>query len=504
MRDLKHLTQKKRSIDSLLSGKSRDNKRVASSRRLPFGTRFRGCFDWFRLAVRLCGSFLSFFRVIFLALYGRLRLLPTSVILFLLIVVALTPLCFFAVSKAPKVAGDMVAWMRKLNAPSPREAEAARHSVTAQFETACALLNWASFSDDRLTARTPSELTVQYTIQSDLQKRVYDFMASNKVPYGVFIAMEPATGRILAMTSYSENSSSWKQRAFFDPYPMASLFKIVTASAALENKLITPETVVEFRGGFASENPRHWSAASRGKNNKLDITDAMGKSVNPVFGRVAADIAGKTYVMETVDRFGFNRAVFPDIPVKNSKAAEPQDVFGLMQMGAGLDHDVQISPLHAVMVMSAIANEGRMMRPELIEKIIKPDGTVWQVYAPQEALLRMVSPETALSLTKMLSSTVTTGTSRKAFHDQQGRRRLSVDVCAKTGSINGTDPQGYYSWFAAFAPAQNPQIALVALVINGERWKIKSSQVGAEALEEFFEKHDQRISAGRETRVMYP
>ncbi|NVN93543.1 MAG: penicillin-binding protein, partial [Desulfuromonadales bacterium] len=65
---------------------------------------------------------------------------------------------------------------------------------------------------------------------------------------------------------------------------------------------------------------------------------------------------------------------------------------------------------------------------------------------------------------------------------------LGVDVCAKTGSIDGTDPQGHYSWFAAFAPAKNPRIALVALVINQARWKIKSSQVGEQALEEFFER----------------
>jgi cell division protein FtsI/penicillin-binding protein 2 len=88
----------------------------------------------------------------------------------------------------------------------------------------------------------------------------------------------------------------------------------------------------------------------------------------------------------------------------------------------------------------------------------------------------------------MLSSTVTTGTSRRAFHDRRGRPLLDVDVCAKTGSIDGVDPRGHYSWFAAFAPARNPRIALVALVINQDRWKIKSSQVGEKALEEFFER----------------
>jgi cell division protein FtsI/penicillin-binding protein 2 len=86
----------------------------------------------------------------------------------------------------------------------------------------------------------------------------------------------------------------------------------------------------------------------------------------------------------------------------------------------------------------------------------------------------------------MLTSTVTSGTSRKAFHDRRGRPLLNVDIAAKTGSINGSDPKGHYSWFAAFAPVNNPKIALVALVINQDKWKIKSSQVGEQALEEFF------------------
>jgi cell division protein FtsI/penicillin-binding protein 2 len=88
----------------------------------------------------------------------------------------------------------------------------------------------------------------------------------------------------------------------------------------------------------------------------------------------------------------------------------------------------------------------------------------------------------------MLSSTVTTGTSRRAFHDRRGRPRLAVEIAAKTGSITGSDPRGHYSWFAAFAPAHNPRIALVALVINQDKWKIKSAQVGEQALEEFFKR----------------
>jgi cell division protein FtsI/penicillin-binding protein 2 len=312
-------------------------------------------------------------------------------------------------------------------------------------------------------------------------------MAAYQVPYGAFVAIEPSTGRILAMTSYSAADAPWTRGACFDLYPMASLFKIITASAALETKRITPETVVEFRGRPYSENPRYWDASPRGKNNRMDVTYAMAKSVNPVYGRVASDIAGKASLMELVHRFGFNQALLADTPAKASKAGEPQDNHGLKLMGAGLDHEVKISPLHAAVIMAAIANDGRMMSPSLTDQVVDKGGAVKQAHTPRE-LRRLVTPETAASLTRMLSSTVTSGTSRRAFHDRQGRPRLDVNVAAKTGSIDGRDPKGHYSWFAAFAPIRQPRIALVALVINQDRWRIKASQVGEQALEEFFGK----------------
>jgi cell division protein FtsI/penicillin-binding protein 2 len=217
----------------------------------------------------------------------------------------------------------------------------------------------------------------------------------------------------------------------------------------------------------------------------MDVTYAMGKSINPVYGRLACDIAGKASVMESVNRFGFNQALLPGTPTKESKAAEPLSSQDLMLMGAGLDHEVKISPLHAAVMIAAIANGGRMMVPGLTDRITDTRGAQIEAFTPSE-IRRLVSPETAGALTRMLSSTVTSGTSRKAFHDRRGRPLLNVDVAAKTGSINGSDPRGQYSWFAAFAPSNNPRIALVALVINQDKWKIKSSQVGEQALEEFF------------------
>ena len=461
MQDLKYLTQKKRFPLLATSRANKGNRRLAASR--------------YHLSRQLSLS------------REEKRRRFKQLLLVLAALAVVTPLCLYTLRAVPAAARGMVAWFQKQRSQTPREALAAKQPEASPFQMATSLLDSAVMEGDRFTARTGKGDTLHYTIQGDLQKRVHDFMADREVPYGVFVAIEPATGRILAMTAHSSINPEWERHAFFDVYPKASLFKIVTASAALENRLMTPDTVVEFRGGSVSESPRYWQASPRGRNNRLDVSCAMGKSVNPVYGRVASDIAGKTNVMQSVNRFGFNQKLLPGIPVKESRAIEPLDDHGLMLMGAGLDHEVKISPLHAAAMMAAIANNGRMMSPGLTESLTAPSGKARLTHTPRE-IRRLVSPETAQSLTRMLSSTVTTGTSRRAFHDRQGRPLLDVDVCAKTGSIDGTDPQGHYSWFAAFAPAQNPRIALVALVINQDRWKIKSSQVGQQALMAFFDR----------------
>ena len=459
MQDLKYLTEKKRSSSFKFPRPSHIKKKLASSG--------ANTIRKFRLPT------------------GKRRRQLERFLMFLAIALALIPVFTMVFRKAPVVFRNLATTLKSNTSLSP-SAEAAKPPPSS-FETACLLLDSANPVGDRLTARTVSGETLYYTIDEDLQNRVHDFMAKYQVPYGVFVAIEPATGRILAMTAHSSVDPDWDQDAFFELYPMASLFKIITASAALETKRITPETVVEFRGNSYSENPRYWDASPRGKNNRMDVTYAMGKSINPVYGRVASDIAGKVSIMEYVDKFGFNQTLLTGTPAKESLANEPQSDHDLKLMGAGLDHQVRISPLHAAVIMAAIANNGRMMSPALTEKLVNGKGIAKETLMPRE-IRRLVTPETAAALTRMLSSTVINGTSRRAFHDRRGRPRLDVKIAAKTGSITGTEPKGHYSWFAAFAPTENPRIALVALVINQDKWKIKSAQVGEQALEEFFER----------------
>lgn len=462
MQDLKNLSQKKSASGFSFSGNGHRNRR-------------------FNLAGAPARIRLSF------PAGKRLRRLKLALLL-IVMVLALAPLCVLVLRQALSAGSHARNWIGHITGSDTKTVEKARPSGPAsRFETANSLLETAEVNGPRVSVRTPEGLLHIYTIRGDLQQRVHDFLAKNQVPYGVFVAIEPTTGRILGMTAYSSVDPTWPKRSAYELYPMASLFKIITASAALENHKITPESVIEFRGNSYSENPRYWDISPRGNNNRMNVSYALGKSINPVYGRVASDLAGKSSVMASVSRFGFNQELLPGTPAKPSQAAEPANNHDLMLMGAGLNHEVKISPLHAAVIMSAIANGGKMMAPGLTSSIVDGKGTEKETFTPHE-LRQLVTPETSAALTRMLSSTVLTGTSRKAFHDRRGRPLINVQVAAKTGSIDGSDPKGHYSWFAAFAPIQNPRIALVALVINPDKWRIKASQVGAQALEEFFRK----------------
>jgi cell division protein FtsI/penicillin-binding protein 2 len=155
-------------------------------------------------------------------------------------------------------------------------------------------------------------------------------------------------------------------------------------------------------------------------------------------------------------------------------------------MGAGLGREVKISPIHAAAVMAGVANHGVMMTPLLAEKVTSGTGELLFSAAPLE-LRRFLSEESTVKLARTLSTTVNKGTSRRAFHDRRGRALISkINIAAKTGSIDGKDPEGQYSWFAAYAPMEDPQIALVVLVVNQGKWNVKASNVGEKALEAFF------------------
>ncbi|MCL2103334.1 MAG: penicillin-binding transpeptidase domain-containing protein [Syntrophorhabdaceae bacterium] len=329
----------------------------------------------------------------------------------------------------------------------------------------------------------PDGSSLILTIDKGLQSEIFNLFLRYDPPYGAFVAMEPSTGRVVALVGYRKGGKSDPWLALRAIYPAASLVKVITASAAIELGKISPSDEVWYQGGLYSINRAgiHSDFGSA----SMTFEEAFARSANGVFGRVTVRDVGTSALMTYLDKFGFGSPIPFDMPVEPSRAEVPSDEYELARTGAGFG-EVYASPLHMAMVMAALASDGRMPRPILIDRIVGADGNVEYESAPaifQDA----VYPETAQALVRMMVKTIEMGTSRRAFGTPDKTPLLQgMEVAGKTGSLSGWTPRLHFGWFAGFAPVDSPRLALAALVANDVQWKIRGSYVGKEAFSFYF------------------
>lgn len=318
-----------------------------------------------------------------------------------------------------------------------------------------------------------------------LQKEIFDLFRRYDPPYGVFAAMEPKTGRVLALVGYRQGGESDPWLPLKAIYPAASLIKVVTAAAALEKGSISPWDEISYRGGISRITRRGLRSRSGRGVPTMTLEEAIAKSANSVFGKVTVDFVGSETLEEFLEKFGFDQQIPFGLPVEPSHGEVPSDKFHLARTGAGFG-EVYVSPLHMAMIMSAISSSGEMPRPILIERVEDPEGNL--LYEAEPAKWRdTVSPGTADALLKMMVKTIEAGTSRRAFGTPDTTPLLrDMEVAGKTGSLSGWSPRMRFEWFTGAAPVQDAKIAVAALVVNSNHWKIKGSYVGKEAFSAYF------------------
>jgi len=167
-----------------------------------------------------------------------------------------------------------------------------------------------------------------------------------------------------------------------------------------------------------------------------------------------------------------------------SKAVIPEESYELARCGAGFG-EVTLNPLHAALIAAAVANQGVMMRPYLIETVRNSEGEI--LYQAQSKVwTQPISARTAMELNLMMRRTIDDGTASRTFQRYGKDLLKKVTISGKTGSLSGDNPPGLYDWFVGFAPAEDPQIAFSAMVINYQRYKLRGAFVAQEALRIFF------------------
>ncbi len=331
----------------------------------------------------------------------------------------------------------------------------------------------------------PNGNRVALTLNEELQERMFDLFRRFDPLYGLFAAMEPDTGRVVALVGYRRGGEPDPWLPLKAIYPAASLVKVVTASAAIERGKVSPQDEISYRGGIYGITRGGIHARDGRGVPKMSLEEAIARSANAVFGNVAVNHVGRPVLEEYLAKFGFGEKIPFDLPVEASRGEVPKDEFGLARTGAGFG-EVYVSPLHMAMIMSAIASGGAMPRPVLIDRIEDRDGA--PLYESSPAKWRdTILPETANAVVRMMVKTVEMGTSHRTFGTPDRTPLLQdMDIAGKTGSLSGWTPSVHFEWFAGVAPVGSPRLALSALVVNDSRWKIKGSYVGKEAFNSYF------------------
>ncbi|MGZ8474254.1 MAG: penicillin-binding transpeptidase domain-containing protein, partial [Candidatus Deferrimicrobiaceae bacterium] len=259
----------------------------------------------------------------------------------------------------------------------------------------------------------PNGNRVSLSLNEELQAQIFDLFRRFDPLYGVFAAMEPDTGRVVALVGYRRGGESDPWLPLKAIYPAASLIKVITASAAIERGKVSPQDEISYRGGIygISRGGIHVRDGRGGP--KMTLEEAIARSANAVFGKVAVNHVGGPVLEEYLVKFGFGQTIPFDLPVEPSRGEVPKDEYELARTGAGFG-EVYVSPLHMAMIMSAIASDGAMPRPVLIDRIEDRDGKALYESSPVK-WRDTVLPETANAVVRMMVKTVEMGTSHRTF-----------------------------------------------------------------------------------------
>jgi penicillin-binding protein A len=299
---------------------------------------------------------------------------------------------------------------------------------------------------------------------------------------GAVVAVEPQTGKVRVMVSIPEYDpnrvpSAFRQietdpnqpllnRATQELYPPGSTFKVVTATAALDSGKVSPTTVIDGSSpitisGVPLENAGGQSFGA------ISFTDALTNSVNTVFAQVGLRVGRETLV-EYMKRFGFYADPQLDYPgfqmvpsgILDGEGDYVEDGFDLGRVAigqGGLEGEIRASALQMALVAAAIANRGRLMKPRLTDRVVRPDGRVKERIEP-DLQSQVMEPDTAEQLAQMMSRVVEEGTGTAAALS-------GIAVAGKTGTAEvGANREFAQPWFIAFAPVDEPRIAIAVTI----------------------------------------
>jgi peptidoglycan glycosyltransferase len=328
---------------------------------------------------------------------------------------------------------------------------------------------------------------ISTSLDLGLQQYLLKHMDRVNSRYIGIVAMAPDTGRILAMAGFNKIDPD-QDPCRMAEYPAASLFKIVTAAAAVEEKGYTAGSQFKFNGYKHTLYKRQLTDKTNRYTNSISLQDSFAQSVNPVFGKIGALILEPETLQAYGDAFAFNRQVDFELNWPTSRLTVKDETYQRAEIASGFNRRTTLSPLHAAVIVSAVVNGGKPVEPTLVDRITNDDGN--PVYRTEPQFLpAAVSPETADVLNQLMIATVASGTAKKIFRGHKRSKVLSrLKIGGKTGSIYNRPHDARFDWFVGFATEKKgPEKMVIAVMVAHEDYiGIRAGKYARMAIEYYF------------------
>jgi penicillin-binding protein A len=342
--------------------------------------------------------------------------------------------------------------------------------------------------DDRgnvATAPGHGQRRVELTLSTKYQRAALGFLRAGRVPEGAIVMSDVKTGKILVWASFVEDGP-FHDVASDAAAPTASVFKIVTATALVEAGL-SPSTRQCYSGG--EHQIRAIDMVDDKKRDKwcATMTQAMGRSLNTVFARLAAKNLDRDKLGGVASRLGWGQDIPFDVKIASSTLTFPDDDLGFARTAAGFWNST-LSPFQGLNLAQTVANGGEMVRLYMVAGVKDEVGEIYRGPTARQVIRRAMEETTASQVTTMMENTVESGTSYRSFHDKNGKAFLpEIRIAGKTGTLTRPAPDGpFYTWFVGFAPSRKPEVAISVLVANHLKWRVKATNLACDMLRVYF------------------
>jgi cell division protein FtsI/penicillin-binding protein 2 len=311
-------------------------------------------------------------------------------------------------------------------------------------------------------------LTIDTLIQHRVEQLLSQAVRSSHARGGTVIVMRPTTGEILALANYpsfnanhisESGEEQLRNRAIETAFEPGSVFKIVTYAAALEEKLIKPNTLIDCGGGQIRIADR---IVHDGHYGVLTAAQALAKSSNVAAIRIGQRL-GDERLASYIERFGFGRRTGIELPGESRGLLRDVSNWQATSIGSiPIGHEIGVTAMQVVAAFGCIANGGEWVQPYLVSRVVSPEGEVIEEH--HRLTRRVVSEATATTLKSMLEGVVIHGTGRLASisgYRAAGKTGTAQKIDEATGRYSNTR---YVASFAGFAPVDNPEVVCVVSI----------------------------------------